>query len=224
MAIVFAVALPASGLSLTDAWMARYGISQISWRSYPARRLRYPRAMATTTTNARKIRAALRELALTYPGAHEDFPWGESVVKVNGKVFIFLGMSAEPGASFCLKLPHSGDIALSLPVFKPAGYGLGKSGWVQAKLDADDDLPPDLLREWLDESYRAVAPKKLSATLKPIGASPMPATKAKATPEAKAAPKAKIAAKPKAKIAAKAKAAPKAKIAAKAKAKTKPRA
>jgi predicted DNA-binding protein (MmcQ/YjbR family) len=152
-------------------------------------------------TNARKIRAALRELALTYPGAHEDFPWGESVVKVNGKVFIFLGMSEEPGASFCVKLPHSGDIALSLPVFKPAGYGLGKSGWVQAKLEADDDLPPDLLREWLDESYRAVAPKKLSATLKPILAAPKAAPKAKArvAPKAKAAPKAKITAKAKAK-------------------------
>jgi predicted DNA-binding protein (MmcQ/YjbR family) len=161
-------------------------------------------------TNARKIRAALRELALTYPGAHEDFPWGESVVKVNGKVFIFLGMSEEPGASFCVKLPHSGDIALSLPAFKPAGYGLGKSGWVQAKLEADDDLPPDLLREWLDESYRAVAPKKLSATLKPILAAP--------TPAPKAAPKAK------ARVAPKAKAAPKAKITAKAKAKAKPRA
>lgn len=143
------------------------------------------------TTNARKIRAALREIALTYPGAHEDFPWGESVIKVSGKVFVFLGMSEEPGASFCVKLPHSGDIALSLPFFKPAGYGLGKSGWVHGKLAADDDLPPDLLREWLDESYRAVAPKKLSATLKPIAASPVPATKTKP------APKAKIKAKPK---------------------------
>lgn len=139
-----------------------------------------------TQTNARKIRAALRELALTYPGAHEDFPWGESVIKVNGKVFVFLGMSEPPGASFCVKLPHSGDIALSLPFFKLAGYGLGKSGWVQAKLAADDDLPPDLLREWLDESYRAVAPKKLSATLAPIGVTEAPAPRAapKAKPRA----------------------------------------
>ena len=156
-----------------------------------------------TQTNARKIPAAPRELALTYPGAHEDFPWGESVIKVNGKVFVFLGMTEEPGASFCMKLPHSGDIALSLPFFKPAGYGLGKSGWVQAKLAAEDDLPPDLLREWLDESYRAVAPKKLSATLKPISATPTPAPKAKTAPKAKVVTKAKVVAK--------AKAAPKAK-------------
>lgn len=137
----------------------------------------------------------MRTQALTYPGAHEDFPWGESVIKVQGKVFIFLGMDQEPGASFCVKLPHSGDIALSLPFFKPAGYGLGKSGWVQAKLAEDDDLPPDLLSEWLDESYRAVAPKKLSATLKPAGSAPVPA--AKAPKKAKITAKAKVAAKPK---------------------------
>jgi predicted DNA-binding protein (MmcQ/YjbR family) len=158
-------------------------------------------------SNARKIRATLRELALAYPGAHEDFPWGESVIKVSGKVFIFLGMEQEkePGASFCFKLPHSGDLALSLPFFKPAGYGLGKSGWVQGKLADDDDLPPDLLREWLDESYRAVAPKKLSATLNAPVVSPVPVAKAKPksavkeklTEKPKLATKPKIKAKPK---------------------------
>jgi predicted DNA-binding protein (MmcQ/YjbR family) len=153
------------------------------------------------TSNAKKIRASLRTQALTYPEAHEDFPWGESVIKVKGKVFIFLGMDQEPGSSFCLKLPHSGDIALSLPFFKPAGYGLGKSGWVQAKLAEDDDLPPDLLSEWLDESYRAVAPKKLSAALAPMSSTPAPAPAPKQKTAAKTKPraavKAKVAAKPK---------------------------
>ena len=35
-------------------------------------------------------RAALRRYALGLPGAHEDFPWGESVVKVSKKVFVSL--------------------------------------------------------------------------------------------------------------------------------------
>ena len=34
--------------------------------------------------------AALRKCALAYPDAREDFPWGESAFKVNGKVFLFL--------------------------------------------------------------------------------------------------------------------------------------
>jgi hypothetical protein len=32
-----------------------------------------------------RARAELRRFALGYPGAHEDFPWGESVTKVRKK-------------------------------------------------------------------------------------------------------------------------------------------
>ncbi len=173
-----------------------------------------------TMSAAKKLRAKLRELALSYPESHEEFPWGESVIKVRGKIFLFLGVDGEgEDVGFGVKLPHSGDIALSLPFFKPTGYGLGKSGWVQAKLGPDDQLPLDMLREWLDESYRAVAPKKLSASLTPLASlpAPMPVAKAKAAARPKPAAKAKAVAKVKAKPAAKVKPAVKAKPAAKAK-------
>ncbi len=153
----------------------------------------------TTKSAAKKLRATLREIALTYPEAHEDFPWGESVIKVRGKIFLFLGVDGSDEVGFGVKLPHSGDIALSLPCFKPTGYGLGKSGWVQAKLGPDDDLPLDMLREWLDESYRAVAPKKLLASLSAQIQAPAPprATKSKPAASAKVAAKPSITAKPK---------------------------
>ena len=41
------------------------------------------------------------------------------------------------------------------------GYGLGDSGWVSVKFGPG--LPFDMLRDWIDESYRAVAPKKLTS-------------------------------------------------------------
>jgi predicted DNA-binding protein (MmcQ/YjbR family) len=41
------------------------------------------------------------------------------------------------------------------------GYGLGKAGWVSVRLDGSDCPPVDVLGDWLDESYRAIAPKKL---------------------------------------------------------------
>jgi predicted DNA-binding protein (MmcQ/YjbR family) len=164
----------------------------------------------TTKSAARKLRATLREIALAYPESHEEFPWGESVIKVRGKIFLFLGVDGSEDVGFGVKLPHSGDIALSLPCFKPTGYGLGKSGWVQAKLGPDDELPLDMLREWLDESYRAVAPKKLAASLALLAQEPAPAPpgRAKAKPAAKVKVDAK--AKPAVKVKAKAAAKPKA--------------
>jgi predicted DNA-binding protein (MmcQ/YjbR family) len=108
---------------------------------------------------------ALREKALAYPGAHEDFPWGESVIKVKGKVFVFLGRREGDEVGCSLKLPHSGDAALGLPFCTPTGYGLGKSGWVSASFPKGKKVPVALLLEWLDESYRAVAPKTLLKAL-----------------------------------------------------------
>jgi len=35
--------------------------------------------------------AKVRELALSYPETTEEFPWGDRVVKVKGKVFVFMG-------------------------------------------------------------------------------------------------------------------------------------
>ncbi len=43
----------------------------------------------------RSAEAALREHALSYPEASEEFPWGERVIKVRGKVFAFLGRPGE---------------------------------------------------------------------------------------------------------------------------------
>jgi len=108
--------------------------------------------------------ATLREIAIAYPETHEDFPWGERAIKVRGKTFLFM-RGEETQLSLSVKLPSSRDLAIDLPFAKPTAYGLGKSGWVTATFGADDDVPLDLLKAWLDESYRAVAPKKLVATL-----------------------------------------------------------
>ena len=102
----------------------------------------------------------LRRKALSYPGATEDHPWGETAIKVNGKVFIFLG---DDGASF--KLPNSRDMAHDLPFAEPTHYGLGKHGWVTAHFGGKAKPAISLLEAWLDESYRAVAPKKMVAKL-----------------------------------------------------------
>ncbi|MDQ2869472.1 MAG: MmcQ/YjbR family DNA-binding protein [Acidobacteriota bacterium] len=114
----------------------------------------------------RSAASLLRAFALKLPGAHEDFPWGERVAKVGGKVFVFLGKTAEKGAlSLAVKLPASSGDALDLPFTEPTGYGLGKSGWVTATFAPGEEPPVEILTSWIEESYRAVAPKKLVAEL-----------------------------------------------------------
>jgi predicted DNA-binding protein (MmcQ/YjbR family) len=86
------------------------------------------------------------------------------VVKVAKKVFVFLGTDDGDRPGFGVKLVESLDQALSLPGASPMGYGLGKAGWVTVRLDGD--LPPEgVLLDWVEESYRAVAPKRLVAAL-----------------------------------------------------------
>jgi predicted DNA-binding protein (MmcQ/YjbR family) len=111
----------------------------------------------------RRVSRLLREYALGFPGATEDFPWGERVAKVNEKVFVFLGVDPVPGGNMGLsvKLPVSREEALDLPFAKPTGYGLGKSGWVSATFGPEDRPPVEILKSWILESYRAIAPKKL---------------------------------------------------------------
>jgi predicted DNA-binding protein (MmcQ/YjbR family) len=125
-------------------------------------------------TPSRKALAALRSFALSYPETHEDFPWGESVIKVRGRVFLFLGPPAGGGLGLSVKLPGSCTLALGLPFATPTGYGLGKSGWVTARFGPRDRPPVPLLKQWIDESYRAVAPKRLVAALADRAPDPEP--------------------------------------------------
>jgi len=134
---------------------------------------------------ASKLKSAslkIQKFALSLPEAYEEFPWGERVAKVKGKVFAFLGKGTGPvgGLSFTVKLPMSGDFALTLPFTEPTGYGLGKSGWVTARLGPNDEAPVEMFYSWIEESYKAVAPKKLAAQLEAGEPVAPPASKKKA--------------------------------------------
>lgn len=106
----------------------------------------------------------VRALALGYPETTEDFPWGHSAFKVRGKAFCFMALEGAT-LNLSMKLPQSREFALEYPFTTPTGYGLGRSGWVSSAFAAGDDVPLDVLTAWLDESFRAIAPKKLVATL-----------------------------------------------------------
>ena len=110
------------------------------------------------------VRASIRDFALSLPEASEDHPWGEDVAKVRGKIFVFLGTAGAQVPRITVKLAESHGHALSIEGAEPTGYRLGKSGWVTVPIENDGvDLP--LLSDWIEESYRIVAPKRLLAAL-----------------------------------------------------------
>jgi predicted DNA-binding protein (MmcQ/YjbR family) len=114
----------------------------------------------------KKIVAILRKRALAYPETTENFPWGHSAFKVKGKSFLFTYLDEKDKfLSMSMKLPLSGNLALSFAFARATEYGLGKHGWVTSIFKADDDVPVEILLEWMDESFRAVAPTRVLALM-----------------------------------------------------------
>jgi predicted DNA-binding protein (MmcQ/YjbR family) len=112
-----------------------------------------------------EIVKALLAYGLAYPGAHSKSPWpGHDDLAVNDKTCAYLPADGEP-FSLSVKLPYTGEVALDLPYARPTGYGLGKSGWVSFT-PGEDEMPSlEEMKEWIDQSYRAQAPRKLVKAL-----------------------------------------------------------
>ncbi|MFT4649038.1 MAG: putative DNA-binding protein (MmcQ/YjbR family) [Glaciecola sp.] len=112
---------------------------------------------------AKQANAALRRHALAYPEACEDHPWGGTVAKVRKKIFCSLGTAPGSDEFVCLssKLPVSEAAALDLEGTEPSRYGLGKHSWVTFRLSPEDMPDIEVLKGYIDESYRAIAPKTL---------------------------------------------------------------
>ena len=109
--------------------------------------------------------ARLLAYALELPDAWEDHPWGDTVVKVNKKIFTFIGSGADPQypPSLTVKLADSHEQAMQVERAEASGYGLGRAGWVTLKLATAP--PVDVLEDWIEESYRLVALKRQVAAL-----------------------------------------------------------
>ena len=124
----------------------------------------------TKAPMSKRTDALLRELrafGLAYPGAHSKAPWpGHDDLAVKDKTFAYLPADGDP-FSLSVKLPFTGQEALELPFAQPTGYGLGKSGWVSFNPSEDQIPSPQQLKDWIDESYRAQAPKTLLKQLPP---------------------------------------------------------
>jgi predicted DNA-binding protein (MmcQ/YjbR family) len=102
----------------------------------------------------------IRELALSFPEAYEDEPWGHPVFKVADNR-MFGAMSEDDGGTVRLTVkltPEEREIAELLPFVGKARY-VGRYGWITAEVTDDESLEAAL--EWLRESYWLKAPAHL---------------------------------------------------------------
>ena len=99
-------------------------------------------------------------LALSFPEAYEDHPWGDfPVFKVpDNKVFGWM-TDAEGGVDLTMKLTsEEREIAYLLPFVRTASH-VGRYGWITAHVTDAESLEAAL--EWLRESYWLKAPAHL---------------------------------------------------------------
>jgi hypothetical protein len=109
-----------------------------------------------------------REFALSLPNAFEDFPWGQPVVKVaTGSkcppLFLWLGARDANTHAVYVKLTTAYEQAIAVAgAFPTAMSGVGQWGRLTIPLPVSDI---DLLLDWVDESYRNVAPRRFVVEL-----------------------------------------------------------
>ena len=122
---------------------------------------------------------ALRDHAMQYPEAEE----GDSCVKkaygARKKNYLFIG-SKDDTYNIMVKLTESLDEASALEAKEAEHYKVGLHGWTTITFEHGQTPPAGLLERWIDESYRAVAPKRLAALLDEQPVLPAPASAKKA--------------------------------------------
>lgn len=106
----------------------------------------------------------IRECALSYPGTSEGTSCNKAAFKAGGKSFVFLGES-DDGWNLMVKLGESLDEASLLADQKPDNFSVGKHGWTTLRFPSGKGPAKKLLNNWVNESYRLLASKKLIAEL-----------------------------------------------------------
>ncbi|HEV7626202.1 MAG TPA: MmcQ/YjbR family DNA-binding protein [Streptomyces sp.] len=107
----------------------------------------------------------LEQIAARLPEAErvDIEQWGDHpTFRVRGKNFVFCDGEA---LHLSLKLSREEAAAVTAtdPGVEPAGYGLGRHGWVALTLSPDEDEERwQQITEWVRTSYTLVAPRKLA--------------------------------------------------------------
>lgn len=88
--------------------------------------------------------------------------WGDHpTFRVNGKNFVFSDVTAGH-LSLKLSKEEAAAVVATDPDVDPAGYGLGRHGWIALQLVSPDEDRWQQVEEWVRTSYTLVAPRRLA--------------------------------------------------------------
>jgi predicted DNA-binding protein (MmcQ/YjbR family) len=127
--------------------------------------------MSTMTTNMQRLEAIVALLPET---ARVDVEaWGDHpTFRVNDKNFVFSDQQAEH-LSLKLSKEEAAAVVATDPSAEPAGYGLGRHGWISLRVEPDaDDERWQEVTEWVRTSYTLVAPKRLARRVADLDSAP----------------------------------------------------
>lgn len=106
----------------------------------------------------------LRDRCLALPEAHEQETWGDPTFRVGSKIFAMVKRGDGRVSVWCKAAP---GVQEALVAADPARFFrppyLGHRGWIALRADGDADR--DELADLITDSYRLVAPKRLSARI-----------------------------------------------------------
>lgn len=107
----------------------------------------------------------LEEIVARLPAAErvDVAEWGDHpTFRVNGKNFVFSDQRAEQ-LSLKLTKEEAAAVVATDSAVEPAGYGLGRHGWVALSLVGPVGADRwQQVEEWVRTSYTLVAPRKLA--------------------------------------------------------------
>ncbi len=107
----------------------------------------------------------IRDYCIQKKAVSEGFPFGETVLvfKVADKMFALLSMTGKNSINLKCNPDKAIELREKYPFVLP-GYHMNKKHW--NTIDLEYDFSPDLLAEWIDDSYKLVASKLSKAKKK----------------------------------------------------------
>ena len=105
---------------------------------------------------------AIRDIAMGFPEATEKETWGHPTFRVRDRIFCSYGEGEDGRAQVTMKAAPGEQeslLAEGEPFFLPKYVGV--KGWIGVHVGADTDW--NEIAELVADSYREIAPKKLSA-------------------------------------------------------------